>query len=161
MTDLGPYTRSSQDSPEIPFLGHLKWLTIPAEVTGGLLGVNDSGLVPAGFSPPLHRHEREHELFIVVGGEVLFSSGDVRTVVADSGAAFLPAGLEHSFRVLSEARMFEVTIASGTAPAGDFQRFISDVGAATTPDVPQPDLFAMLAELGEQHHIPILGPPLT
>lgn len=157
MTDLGPYARSSRDSQAIPFLGHLKWLTIPADETGGLLGVNDSGLVPAGFSPPLHLHEREHELFIVASGEVVFQSGDLRTVVTNSGAAFLPAGLEHSFRVTEEARMFEITVASGDAPAGDFQRFIEDVGAARD----EPDLFAMLAELGEQHHIPILGPPLS
>ncbi|GLZ35510.1 hypothetical protein Lesp02_76970 [Lentzea sp. NBRC 105346] len=154
MTDLGPFIRTTSDVPLVPFLGLTNQFTLPAEATGGALTLIDAGTIRKNFSPPLHHHLTEHEVFLVTSGVVDFACGDTRTTVEGSGAAFLPAGRPHSFRVVEDARIYVITVPSGAEPAGDFERFVHDVSAAGG------DLQAV-AELGERHRIPIVGPPLA
>lgn len=160
MTDLRPVMAASSETATLSFLGLDQRVLIPAAATGGALSGMDSGEVPAGFAPPLHEHLREHELFIVGSGAVRFQAGEMTQVVEGFGMAFLPATLPHSFRVLSTARMAVVTLPAGLALAGDFERFVTAVSTAT-PSTPGSDqeVFGMVAELGAQYDIPIIGPP--
>lgn len=160
MTDLRPVMTAAAEAAELPFLGTRQRVLLPAAATGGALSILDAGIVLTGFSPPLHEHLNEHESFIVGCGAVRFVSGDVTHVVEDSGIAYLPAGAPHSFEVLDDAQMWVITVASGTALAGDYERFVTAVSSATATAAPAgPALFELLSALGAEHHIPILGPP--
>lgn len=161
MTDLRPVVTSAADVDARPFLQTVHRLLISAGQTGGALSMLDAGLVPAGFSPPRHTHHREHELFTVVSGAVRFESGESTQVVEGSGAAWLPAGRPHSFEVISAARMYVVTVPSGSAEAGDYERFTEAVSAATQdPTLQGDELAAVVAQVSAAHSISIVGPPL-
>ena len=157
MTELRPVVTSSSEAPPTPFLGTEPRLLVPAAKTGGVLSVLDWGVVPAGFSPPMHSHLREHEAFIVSGGAVRFTAGTTMTVVEEAGAAWLPARLPHSFEVLADARMFVITapcLSGGIA--GDFERFLQAVGAATSGSQVGPrETAELVAQIGAAHDIPI------
>jgi mannose-6-phosphate isomerase-like protein (cupin superfamily) len=161
MTELRPVVTSSSEATPTQFLATEHRLLVPAAKTGGALSVFDAGLVPAGFSPPMHSHLREHEMFIVSGGAVRFTAGSTITVVEGAGAAWLPARLSHSFEVLSDARMFVITapcLAGGVG--GDFERFVRAVSAATSgPHVGAHETAELVAQIGAAHDIPIDSMP--
>ena len=59
-------------------------------------------LMPAGGGPPPHVHERVHEVFYILEGEIEFQVG-TEVVTAGAGAAvWIPPGTTHGFRVKSE-----------------------------------------------------------
>ncbi|MDT7785591.1 MAG: hypothetical protein QOF58_4010 [Pseudonocardiales bacterium] len=157
MTELRPVVTSSSEATPTPFLATEPRLLVPAAKTGGVLSAFDWGVVPAGFSPPMHSHQREHETFIVSEGIVRFTAGSTITVVEGSGAAWLPARLAHSFEVLADARMFVITapcLAGGIG--GDFERFLLAVGAATSGEqLGAHETAELLAQIGAAHDIPI------
>lgn len=162
MTELHPVVTSSADAAPLPFLATEHRVLVPASRTGGTLSMLDAGLVPAGFSPPMHFHRREHELFIVAGGEVRFATGTTSTVVEGEGAAWLPAGIPHSFEVIADARMYVITIpCDAGSVGGDYERFIRAVSAASSgTQVAAEELPELVARVGAAHDIPIVGPPL-
>lgn len=53
---------------------------------------------PRGLGPPLHQHDDEDELFVVLSGEVAFHTGGDRVLTGDGGLAFLPHGIPHTFQ---------------------------------------------------------------
>ncbi|RAS59457.1 hypothetical protein C8D87_11469 [Lentzea atacamensis] len=160
MTDLRPVVTASSEAAELPFLATTHRVLVPAAATGGALSALDAGIVPTGFAPPLHQHLSEHELFIVASGAVRFVAGDVTQVVEGSGMAFLPAREAHSFQVLHDAQMYVLTVPSGLALAGNYERFVMAVSALSGAAAPtDEELFGRLATLGAQHDIPIVGPP--
>lgn len=161
MTELQPVVTSSSEAAPVPFLATVHRVLVPAAETGGALSMLCAGLVPAGFSPPMHLHRREHELFTVVSGAVRFVAGAKDTVVEGAGAAWLPAGVEHSFEVLSDARMFVVTVPSDAGVGGDYERFTQAVSRATSgAELDGQELADLVAKVGAAHDIPIVGPPL-
>lgn len=68
-----------------------------AAQTGGTLSVFETE-VPSGCGAPLHRHERDSELFYVLEGELTFVSGAGQRVCRAGDSVYLAAGSEHAFR---------------------------------------------------------------
>lgn len=63
-----------------------------------------------GFAVPLHVHNDEDESFYVLDGEFRFQVGEEVKTLTTGQSLHAPAGLPHSFRVLSpEARFLTVT----------------------------------------------------
>jgi quercetin dioxygenase-like cupin family protein len=59
--------------------------------------------IPAGDGPPLHRHEREDELFYVLDGRFKFQVNG-KVFIAERGAfACAPRGSIHSFRNIGDS----------------------------------------------------------
>src|SRR6185437_15510839 len=119
-------------------------------------------IVPPGGSPPLHVHERLDDSFLLLEGEVLVRCG-AQTLVARAGSyVVLPAGVEHTFRVLGEAPAKMLLIHADD----EFLDFIEAVGApAREAVVPPPgaegDLDrTALIEAAARHALRIIGPPL-
>lgn len=93
---------------------------------GALIRVLDAGLVGdpnmagiewivrRGQEPPPHRHAREDEAVFVVAGDVEFRVGLSRVEIGQGNWLYLPRGIEHSFRVISE----QVHMLAMYAPAG-------------------------------------------
>jgi mannose-6-phosphate isomerase-like protein (cupin superfamily) len=117
--------------------------------------------VPAGGSPPRHIHHGVDDSFLLLDGEVVLRCGD-RTVTARPGTyVSVPAGAEHTFRVMgtSPARMLLVH-------ADD--SFLGLIEAAGSPaprlELPPPgeadvDLDT-LVRLNAEHDSQIVGPSL-
>lgn len=154
-----PYVLARDEGEHYHFLNHLATTKVRAGTTGSMGAVEFVG--PRGFGPPLHRHDDEDELIIVLDGEIVFRSGDTETVATAGGCAFLPHGIPHSFQVLSdEARFLAVTASASSTP--QFDRFVAAVGTPTeAPTMPEPGPIdpGRLAEVSAAHGIPVLGPP--
>jgi len=71
-------------------------------------------IVRRGNEPPRHQHEREDEAVFVVAGDVEFQVGQRRVEIGQGNWLFLPRGVAHSFRVLSD----QVHMLAMYAPGG-------------------------------------------
>jgi quercetin dioxygenase-like cupin family protein len=157
MTLQTPLILPRGEGKHFDFLGTLTTVKVGADRSGGVLSAVET-FAPRGFSPPLHSHELEDELFHVTEGEIRFVSGDADQVVTTGGTVWLPKKRPHQFLVLSEtARFFQVT-----SPA-QFEAFVAEVGSpAETADLPEPGELdpERLAKICADYHIQVLGPPL-
>lgn len=141
------------------FLNHLATIKVHGATAGSMSVVEFVG--PRGFGPPLHSHQREDELFVILDGHMVFRSGDLE-IEAEAGAhAFLPHGRPHTFQVLSETARFTCITAS-TLVTPEFDQMVAELGIATPePVLPEPGPIdpGRVAEICLQHGIEILGPP--
>jgi quercetin dioxygenase-like cupin family protein len=116
-------------------------------------------VAPAGYSPPLHRHDVGTESFYVLEGQVRFVVGDADVTHGPGGFAHVPRSAPHSFQVLDgePARMLVIV-----TPAAQWD-FFTECGhpapALRLPNVVE--IPANLAELVARHGGAVVGPPLT
>lgn len=141
------------------FLDHLASVKVSGG-SDGLLSVVEF-LAPRGFGPPLHRHNSEDELFVILDGEVVLRTGDVEANSPAGTVAMLPRAVPHSFQVLSDtATILNVTASSTGAPK--FDAMVSALGVPTaerTMPAPMDIDPGQVAEVCAAHDIDILGPP--
>jgi quercetin dioxygenase-like cupin family protein len=113
---------------------------------------------PRGFSPPLHVHDREDELFYVVEGVVRFLAGDADVTAEAGGCIWAPKQLQHTFQILSDtARVFQVT-----TPA-QFEEFVARLGRSTdSPTLPPMEEVdgGRVTQVAAEFDIQIIGPPM-
>jgi quercetin dioxygenase-like cupin family protein len=141
------------------FLNHVATTKVPAAAGTSMTAIEFT--MPKGFGPPLHVHESEDELMVILDGEISFRSGEVEFVGGPGATVWLPHGAPHTFQVLSEvARAVTVTAAPTGHPV--FENMVVELGTLTPEAVmPQPveidpaDVGAACARNGIQ----VLGPP--
>ena len=117
---------------------------LTTEQTGGVLSLGLAE-VPAGHGPPLHVHDADDELFIILEGDYLFFADGTWRDAGPGSVVFLPRGVEHTFKVVSATPGKHWTLAT----PGGFDRFYArcaEVFAVAGP----PD-FAQLAEISADH----------
>lgn len=120
-------------------------------------------IVRQGESPPLHIHEREDEIFHLLEGEFKFRLDNREFTRRPGDVVFIPKGAPHTFLSLSPSggRFFSVTTGE------DFERFLRAMwrpaSKAELPDpvAPTPAMIEALGQAAAQHHMPVIGPPLT
>jgi quercetin dioxygenase-like cupin family protein len=131
-------------------------LKIPAAATGGAFSVAEQ-LLPKGSAPPVHRHTREDEAWIVLDGEVTFFLDDEQHTGGPGTYAFGPRGRAHTHRVESDTARLAILIFPGTG-----EDFFHATGrpapSLTLPPHEPPDFDALLAAMRE-HGIEFLAPP--
>ncbi|MEM9564074.1 MAG: cupin domain-containing protein [Actinomycetota bacterium] len=154
-----PYVLNRDEGRHHHFINHLATTKVASESTGSM-GVVEFR-ARRDFGPPVHQHDHEDELIVVLDGEIAFQTGD-REIRATAGAcAFLPHGVPHCFQVLSdEARFVAITASATTRPR--FDAFVAAVGTATaeaTMPEPGPVDPERLATISEAHGIAVVGPP--
>jgi mannose-6-phosphate isomerase-like protein (cupin superfamily) len=160
-TDLNQLTALVQ----APSVGERLWyansvMTIKARAadTGGEFGLVE-GLVPPGFSPPLHVHSREDETFWILEGELTVVCGGETYTAGPGAMAFLPRGVPHTFRVEGDAPARLLTVIT----PGGMEDFFAKVGRpAEGPGLPPaspPDIEAM-ARWSAEFGMELVGPPL-
>jgi quercetin dioxygenase-like cupin family protein len=105
---------------------------------------------PAGFGPPLHVHRDAAEAFYVLEGEyILFIAG--REYPSPAGSfIFIPAGIEHGFRVGSKPSR-KLVLFTPAAMVGYFD----DLSAAVQSGGMDPDV---LSEIALKHGMEVRGP---
>ncbi len=102
--------------------------------------------------PPLHVHQAQDEIFVVLDGAYLFEVGGERYRLTAGDTILAPRGVPHGFCQLEDhGRLLFMY-----APAGDLEAFFeAHARLDTKPDFPgrAPDLFA-------RHGMQVVGPPL-
>ena len=111
-----------------------------------------------GFSPPVHVHANEDQMFYVVSGSITVRLGEVESTLGAGESAWLPRGVPHTFRVDSdEVRLLEISTPGG------FEQFHVEVGAPAGEErIPDPaplDVAAMAAG-SARFGCDIIGPPM-
>jgi quercetin dioxygenase-like cupin family protein len=117
--------------------------------------------IPPGGSPPRHVHDTLDDSFLMLEGEIVVSCGEKKLIARAGTYVVLPAGVEHTFRVVgpNAAKMLLVHAND------DFLNFIEAVGTPA-PDLslPPPDGLGMdreaLIQAGVVHDVRIIGPNL-
>lgn len=162
-TAHGPRVIHPGDGRHLHFLNHLATIKVEGGDDASLSVVEFTG--PRSFGPPLHRHNDEDELFVVLDGEVAFMTdpGDIDTDLSASagGIAFLPKGVPHTFQVRSDTARFVCVTGSGSGHPR-FDQMVAALGAdVSEPVLPVPGEIdaAQVAQVCAEHGIDIVGPP--
>src|SRR6059058_1569885 len=139
------------------FLGTLATIKVPGEASDGRFALIEF-LFPHGASPPLHTHPQD-ESYVVLEGRLTVEAGSRRFELEAGGAAAVPMGVPHTFRVDSvTARVLVLS-----TPAG-LERFVRDGSVpAASPvlppaDAPRPSP-EELEEIFRLHRQVNVGPP--
>lgn len=137
-------------APTLEWMGHTFRTLIPTAATGGTLCVIDSAS-PAGTGPARHVHAAEDETFVILSGEVEFWVAGQTFRRGSGEAAFVPRGVEHTFKAITDARLILVLTPGG------FEGFFADMarGGCRIPE----DMESIV-ESGARHNLTFTGPPL-
>ena len=105
-------------------------------------------VTPPRGGPPPHYHLNEEELFHVISGRVGFLLSDNWHEVSAGGTAFMPRGVVHTFKNVSDqsSRMLIMTMPSGIEKF--FKRCAEEFAKPGGP----PEM-TKLFEIGAQHGI--------
>jgi quercetin dioxygenase-like cupin family protein len=131
-------------------------LKVTGEQSNGVVTVLEGVAVWGG--PPLHYHESEDEVVVVLDGELQYQVGDERGSVGAGGVLWFPRAVPHAVANLagSPCRFLTVVTPSGIEDLFRAQRdYIASLSPGTSPD---PAALAGLPGAGSR---PIVGPPLS
>ena len=140
------------------FVGTLATIRVPGEASGGRFALIEF-LFGQHTSPPLHTHPQD-ESYIVLEGTLTIQAGEQRFELEAGGAAVVPIGVAHTFRVDSETARVLVL----STPAG-LEGMVRDGAVpASRPTLPPADTPRPTPEELERvfaaHGQVVLGPPL-
>ncbi len=98
-----PFVTAYDDAPAYWSIGILWNVLISGDQSFGNFTLMDQTM-PEGAGPPSHIHERMHEGFYILEGEITYTIGpDDQQIVAGPGAAiWIPPATPHAFKVTSE-----------------------------------------------------------
>jgi quercetin dioxygenase-like cupin family protein len=123
----------SGEGERLWFLGTLATIRVPGEASAGRFALIEF-LFPRDASPPLHAQPQD-ESYIVLDGALTVLAGDQRFQLLPGGAAVVPMGVPHTFRVDSDTARVLVL----STPAG-LERLVRDGSVrATSPTLPPAD----------------------
>ena len=154
-----PFVLNSGEGEHRHFLNHVATTKIGSDAGASMTAIEFTQ--PKGFGAPLHVHETEDELMIILEGEIRFTSGDDSFVGTAGATAWLPHGVPHTFQVLSDEARCIVVTAANDGPL-QFENFVGELGKPTAePVMPEegpidPEAVAMA---GARNGLQILGPP--
>jgi quercetin dioxygenase-like cupin family protein len=140
-------------------MGSLFEIALSPAATGGTIGLAHV-TQPPGIATPLHRHQREAEVFYVLAGSLRYEAGGVVHELTAGSTMYLPRGVPHRFRITGSeaARLLAITV-----PAGLLDLY-TEVGVpAETRNLPahrDPAEFARWGEVAPRYGLEVLGPPL-
>ena len=141
------------------FLGTLATIRIPGEAVDGRFALIEF-LFPQHASPPRHTHPQD-ESYVVLEGVLTIQSGEQRFVLSAGGAAVVPMGVAHTFRV--DTNTARVLVLS--TPAGLERMILDGSTPASAPTLPPADAARPtpeeLSRIFERHGQVNCGPPLA
>ncbi|MEU6540690.1 cupin domain-containing protein [Streptomyces sp. NPDC047000] len=155
MTDFTDLTVPGATGEPFWFLGGQTRVRVPGAVTGRAMSVLEFSETQ-GQAPPLHIHDGEDEVWIVLDGEISFFVGDERHDLGAGEIAYGPRGVPHSYLV----RSARSRLAAVFAPAGIEEWFRRNGSPVTDLDGAPAlfDLDAIVASAGE-FGLRVAGPP--
>jgi quercetin dioxygenase-like cupin family protein len=115
---LAAYSREVNVDSTIKYMGQVITVLAKGTETNGRFAFMEVK-VRHGLEPPPHIHEREHELFFVLGGAIRFYTPEKTFDVEAGGVGFLPQGKPHTFACLTaEIRALIMVGATGEETVG-------------------------------------------
>jgi len=158
MSPAEPSWSGPGEGERLWFLGTLATIRVPGEATDGRFALIEF-LLPRHASPPLHTHPQD-ESYVVLEGLLTIQAGERRFELQAGGAAVVPIGVAHTFRVDSETARVLVL----STPAG-LERFVRESSVpAGEPVLPPADTLRPSPEELERifaaHGQVNVGPPL-
>lgn len=106
---------------------------------------------PPGFGPPLHRHRNAAEAFYVLEGTYLMFADDRQDECPPGAFVYVPRGVPHTFKVVSEDAGRKLNLFSPAAMVGFFGALSqAEANGDATPD--------LLDRIAEEHDMEVLGP---
>ena len=154
-----PYVVAAGDGEHMHFLNHLATTKVKGSGVATMAAVEFEA--PRGFGPPLHLHDDDDELIVVLDGEIVFRSGERESTASAGGMAFLPRGIPHSFQVLSPSARF-LSVTASTGASATFDSFVEELGEPLpNRELPAPIEIdgGRVASVGAKYAITTLGPP--
>ena len=109
---------------------------------------------PPGGGPPLHTHDSEDELFVVLEGQFTFTIGGRVTQVGPGGSAVAPRGEAHCFKNCSNDSSRMLVAFTPGSIEGFFDYGLPVNGTAPSDE----HLIERIGELGPQYGVTLLGP---
>src|SRR5947209_19548096 len=99
ISNAQPVVVASGEGERIWFTNAEMFIKATAEATDGHLSLIEAN-APAGYGPPLHVHDIDHEAFYVLAGALEVQCGEERHRAEAGAFMFLPRGIPHTFRVV-------------------------------------------------------------
>lgn len=96
------------------------------EDTGGSFFLSETTIEPAFPGPPLHHHERLHDMFYVLEGALTVRLGEDTVQLQSGGFVCVPPGVKHTFSNPSDKA---VRFLNFNTPAG-WEDYMRDLAAA-------------------------------
>jgi quercetin dioxygenase-like cupin family protein len=131
-------------------------LKVTGEQSDGLVTVLEGVVLSGG--PPLHVHQAEDEVVIVLDGELDYQVGEERGALTAGGFLWLPRQVPHAVANLTgrPCRFITVVTPSGIEDFFRAQRdYLASLPAGTYPDP------LRLADVPGAQERPVVGPPLS
>jgi len=98
---LRPYVLQANEGQAVWYTTTRMTLKATGESTGGALSLVEALAAP-DTSPPWHVHHSDDEMFYILDGSFLFKCGDELFEGGPGTFVFLPRGIPHSFKVVSQ-----------------------------------------------------------
>jgi quercetin dioxygenase-like cupin family protein len=153
---LGAYVAAAGQHQQLAWMnGSTLEILVDSVVSNGQVLIMRSNTA-RGSGVPVHVHQREDEIFLLLNGALTVWAGDQRWELSGGGVAFLHKGVPHTYFVTSDtATILEVIAPGGLEQAfreagWDLRTPLPD-GWACMPDT----VAAAMAKVG----CTILGPP--
>ena len=109
--------------------------------TAGSLFLSETTIDPGFAGPPLHRHERLHDMFFVLDGVLTMRLGDETHELGPGTFVCVPPGLAHAFSNASDA---PVRFLNFNTPAG-WEEYMRELGEAAKTGPLTPDVIGRIA----------------
>lgn len=151
-----------RDADVVDHLDMLCRVALSGADTGGAFSLVEER-ARRGACTPRHVHTREAETFVVLGGALEGWCDGTATLVEAGSMIYLPVGLEHAFRIVSETAHFYTLI----TPSG-FESFFAATGRRAgvafegelpIPGPVPPDAVAGLQQVLDPLGVTVTGPP--
>ncbi|WP_417672303.1 cupin domain-containing protein [Roseibium sp.] len=120
--------------------------------TGGTMSVTDS-VSPPRSGPPRHIHHDADETFVILTGDCEFWVDGERFTRGPGETAFVPRGIEHTFRVVSDIPSRHLVIMT----PGGFEGFFAEMA---DQNCRIPEDMPAIEKSAKRHHLTFTGPPL-
>jgi quercetin dioxygenase-like cupin family protein len=154
-----PYLAQAAEQEQLQWLGGgVMRIMLDSEKTDGQLTMMRSA-THGGSASPVHVHDIEDEIVVLLQGSGIFWVGDQRWELSEGGVAFLPRKIPHTYLFTSST----VDMLAVITPPGRQEDFMRAAGWDLSR--PRPDGWeitpATLAAAAAATGQTILGPPLA
>ncbi|WP_458098223.1 cupin domain-containing protein [Roseomonas sp. WA12] len=126
-SNLPGFISRSEDRQWLEFGGERVSIRLASKHTGGSCSIVEGVLAPLS-GPPLHIHQHEDEIVQVLEGELRFMLGKEVFDVAAGSYVFIPRGMAHTWRNLTDTTVRAVGFFSPGGAEAIFAQF-ADCGS--------------------------------
>jgi quercetin dioxygenase-like cupin family protein len=136
--------------------GSVLSIRVAGEQSGGLVTVIE-GVVQRG-GPPLHVHQAEDEIVIILDGELSYRVGDERGILTAGGLLWFPRSVPHAVANLSDQACRFLTIVTPAGIEAFFRAQRDYLASLPSGIAPDPQALSNLPGAASR---PVVGPPLS